>query len=227
MRMRCSGLTPTPRSLRTLASVLWLSLPATALGCARNAAAPDTVLTIFPPQPTVQVGATIQLRADPARGPLVWSSSAATVATVQHGLVQGLGAGAATISVTDGVDTGSTSITVTAGSVVPSLATDIQPIFGNYCVSCHTPPNTAEGIDLASASAAYANLVNQPSPSTGKTLVVPGDTTNSYLYSMIRGRATNPHDDVPPGCTASGQTPCLPPQLIQLIAEWILAGAKP
>jgi len=197
-----------------------------AAGCSRNAAAPSVTLTIFPPAPTVEAGGNIQLRADPARGPLQWTSSDTTIATVVRGLAQGIAPGNATIVATDGVDSGSTAIVVTPANPIPSLASNIQPIFNNYCSSCHTPPGAQENIDLSSGSASYANLVNQLSPSTGNTLVVPGDTTNSYLYAMIRGRASNAPDDMPQGCTANGQSPCLPAPLIQIIASWILTGAN-
>jgi hypothetical protein len=146
---------------------------------------------------------------------------------VVRGLAQGVSAGTATISATDGIATGSTAITVTPANTVPSLATDIQPIFTNYCVSCHQPPGPQENILLTDGTTSFDNLVNKPSPSTNQTLVVPTDTTNSYLYSMIRGRASNSADNMPQGCTSSGQSPCLPPPLIQLIATWILSGAKP
>jgi hypothetical protein len=198
-----------------------------AVGCARNAASPTTALVLFPPQPVVQAGGNIQLRADPARGPLRWTSSDTTIATVQFGLAQGIAAGTVQISATDGVDTGSIALTVTASNTVPTLSGDIQPIFTNYCVSCHEQPGAQENIDLSSGSTSYSNLVNQPSPSTGNTLVVPNDTTNSYLYSMLRGRASDSDDNMPQGCTPTGQSPCLPAPLVQLIASWILNGAKP
>jgi hypothetical protein len=141
--------------------------------------------------------------------------------------VQGISAGSATISATDGIDSGSEAVTVTPANTVPSLATDIQPVFNNYCVSCHQPPGAQENIALTDGPTSYATLVNKPSPSTGNTLVVPLDTTNSYLYSMIRGRASNSPDNMPQGCTSSGASPCLPAALIQLIARWILSGANP
>ncbi len=197
------------------------------VACARDAGAPGTALVLFPPQPVVQVGGNIQLRADPAGGPLTWTSSDTTVAQVARGLAQGVSAGTAMISATDGVDTGSEAITVTPANTVPSLATDIQPIFSNYCVSCHQPPGAQENILLTDGTTSYNNLVNKPSPSTSNTLVVPFDTTDSYLYSMIRGRASHSADNMPQGCTSSGQSPCLPPSLIQLIATWILSGANP
>jgi hypothetical protein len=197
------------------------------LACARNASAPSTALTLFPPAPTVQVGGNVQLRADPARGPLQWSSSDTTIVVVQRGLAQGIGVGSAIITATDGTDSGSSPITVTPSSPIPSLASSIQPIFTNYCASCHTPPGAQENIDLSTAAASYANLVNHLSPSTSRVLVVPSDTTNSYLYSMLRGTAIQTVDDMPQGCTSNGQPPCLPAPLIQLIATWILAGANP
>jgi hypothetical protein len=201
---------------------------ALAAGCARDSGAPRTSLILFPPQPVVQVGGNIQLRADPSRGPLQWHSSDTTIAVVTQGLAQGIASGSALISASDGTDTGSVAITVTPANSVPSLSTDIQPIFNNYCVSCHEPPSPQENILLTDGTTSFSNLVNQPSPSIPtKTLVVPFDTAHSYLYDMIRGRASNSDDNMPQGCTSSGLSPCLPPSLVQLIASWILAGANP
>jgi hypothetical protein len=203
------------------------AIVAIAAACARETGAPSTVLTLFPPQPVVSAGGNIQMRADPARGSLTWASSDTTIASVAHGLVQGISAGGAIISATDGIDTGSEAITVTPVTGVPSLTTDIQPIFNNYCVSCHQQPGAQQNIVLTDPTTSYNNLVNKPSPSTGNTLVVPGDTTDSYLYSMLRGRASNSPDNMPQGCTSSGASPCLPAALIQLVGSWITAGANP
>jgi hypothetical protein len=197
------------------------------VGCARSAAAPQITLTMFPPGPTVQVGGNVQMRADPSRGPLQWTSSDSTVASVQRGLVQGISVGSASIIATDGIDSGNTAITVTPANPVPSLASNIQPIFNNYCSSCHTPPGAQENIDLSTGTASYASLVGRLSPSTSRPLIVVGDTTDSYLYNTIRGVALNPTDDMPTGCTSNGLPPCLPAPLIQLIASWILTGANP
>jgi hypothetical protein len=182
---------------------------------------------MFPPNPTVQVGGNIQMRADPSRGPLQWTSSDTAVAAVQRGVVQGIRVGASVIIATDGVDSGNTAINVTPPNPVPSLASNIQPIFNNYCASCHTHPGAQENIDLSTGTASFASLVGRLSPSTGAPLIVVGDTTNSYLYSTIRGTALNPADDMPQGCTSNGLPPCLPGPLIQLIASWILTGANP
>jgi hypothetical protein len=224
--MRCDAVERlAARSAWRLGSIVGLA--AAMVGCARESGAPSVALTIFPPQPIVQVGGIIQLRADPAHGPLQWGSSDTTIVSVARGLAQGITSGTAMVTATDGIDSGAIAITVTPANTVPSLATDIQQIFTNYCVSCHQPPAPQENILLTDGPTSYANLVNQPSPSTLKTLVVPFDTTNSYMYDMIRGRASNSADNMPQGCTTSGLSPCLPPALIHLMAAWILSGAKP
>jgi hypothetical protein len=200
-----------------------------AVSCKSHSASAPHQLTIFPPAPQVQAGATLQLRADPASGPLQWSSSNSNIATVARGLVEGLQAGTVQIVATDGTDLGTTTLQVNPASVIPSLATNIQPIFQTYCVSCHTAPSPQEGIDLTNADSSFANLVGRPSPSLPfLVLVVPGDTGNSYLYALIRGLATiNPSDNMPTGCSPGVPGSCIPGPLQQLVASWILTGANP
>ncbi|MEW6250939.1 MAG: hypothetical protein AB1716_09850 [Planctomycetota bacterium] len=101
---------------------------------------------------------------------------------------------------------------------------DIEPIFSKRCVICHQPNGAAErifGVPLhLTFGEAYGDVVNQPSElHAGWILVVPGDPETSLLYRKVR-------DTIPP---AGLHMPTLQPPLseteIQLIREWIEAGA--
>jgi hypothetical protein len=99
----------------------------------------------------------------------------------------------------------------------------IQQIFNDNCVSCHT----AADLDLSDGKA-WMDLVNQPAPaaeSCGQILVTPGDPAASYLYQKL----TNDHP-----CSGSQmpidelfRTTPLPSCEIQIIFDWIEAGAPP
>jgi hypothetical protein len=101
----------------------------------------------------------------------------------------------------------------------------VYPIFtrtGVGCPGCHdsTPP---AGLNLSSASTAYANLVNvnatQCSPA--RLRVAPGSPSTSYLINKLTGTDM---------CTGlrmpRGRNP-LPAADIDLIRAWITGNAPP
>jgi Ca2+-binding RTX toxin-like protein len=99
-------------------------------------------------------------------------------------------------------------------------ATQIQPIFTNRCVQCHSGSNPPRGLRLDSTNS-YANLVNVASnevPSLKR--VEPGDDTNSYLVHKIEGTAA-----VGVRMPASGDP--LTAAQIRSIRLWIAEGAAP
>jgi len=61
---------------------------------------------------------------------------------------------------------------------------DIQPIFDNYCVSCHQDRAAASGLSLQKGTAARA-LPNALSREGGGNLVVPGNAEASFLYRKL------------------------------------------
>lgn len=88
-----------------------------------------------------------------------------------------------------------------------SFQLDIQPIFNQECIMCHTPmmglePNLKSGF-------AYNSLMAGDG-------ITPGDSEGSELMEMLRGGGDNP---MPPGYKMS-------PTKIALIAKWIDEGAK-
>ena len=74
----------------------------------------------------------------------------------------------------------------------------IQPIWDDYCTSCHAGNNYSGNLDLSSGNS-YANIVNVNSNGyQGYKLVKPGDPMNSALFQKIVGNIAfgNP---MPPG----------------------------
>ena len=63
----------------------------------------------------------------------------------------------------------------------------IQPIWDDYCTSCHAGNNYSGNLDLSSGNS-YANIVNVNSNGyQGYKLVKPGDPMNSALFQKIVG----------------------------------------
>lgn len=97
----------------------------------------------------------------------------------------------------------------------------IQTIFNQNCVICHSPGND---LNLQPGNS-WPALVNQPAPSSeacGGTLVVPGNTSASYLYQKL----------ISPSPCSGSQMPRtdllpapLPGCLTALVAAWIAQGA--
>ncbi len=61
---------------------------------------------------------------------------------------------------------------------------DIQPIWNNSCVSCHSGSSPSGGLDL-SAGISYSNLVNVISPTYNVWRVRSGKPDSSVLYHKI------------------------------------------
>jgi cytochrome c551/c552 len=107
--------------------------------------------------------------------------------------------------------------TATAAPTV-SFAGDIQPIFNNRgCVSCHSGPAAAGGMDL-SPGPSYGMLVNHVSGGYAPAIrVVPLDTANSVLYGKLANTGQF-GGGMPPGSS-------IPPAELAKVRAWILAGA--
>jgi len=126
-----------------------------------------------------------------------------------------------------------------------SFSADIYgPIIEHHCVGCHGP--TADGgpgsgiafgkLDMSSADAGYANLVNVAAAgaacelidgSAGPIRVVPGSAASSLLYDKVNGFA-----DAPPICGSampkSGEIPDGGQAIVVAqIQAWINQGALP
>jgi len=107
------------------------------------------------------------------------------------------------------------TVTVTVASAATFSSIQAQ-IFTPICSSCH-PPN--QGMDLRAGNA-YASIVGVNSSEKPTLLrVKPGDPDNSYLYQKVLGA---------PGISGARMPfggPFLSDAQIQLIHDWILAGA--
>src|SRR5258708_18283364 len=85
------------------------------------------------------------------------------------------------------------------------FARDVQPILRQNCVGCHGPSQQISGLRLDRKSAAF-----------NRRGVVPGSSTNSFLYYRIAGSAYGMQ--MPP-------TGALRPEQIDTIKTWIDQGA--
>jgi hypothetical protein len=113
--------------------------------------------------------------------------------------------------------------TTTTLPVAPSFSQAIAPLLVSHCATssgCHAgPTSTGYGLDMSSATAAYAGLVNKPSVGVqGATRVKPGDPAGSLMIQVLHG--------------AVGQVQMMPltgaplsTGQIKLISDWIAAGA--
>lgn len=100
-----------------------------------------------------------------------------------------------------------------ATAVAPSFADDIMPIFRESCVSCHGEvdesgfPYTEGGLSLMS----YEDLMKG---SDFGTVIEPGNPDDSFLLTQVE------NGDMP------DEGDPLTPEQIELIREWIAAGAE-
>jgi uncharacterized membrane protein len=97
----------------------------------------------------------------------------------------------------------------------PTLfTTQITPILEKNCVSCHKPSKHKGGLRMDTYALLMKGGENGPE-------IVPGDLKQSELYRRI----TLPGDD--DDFMPSDGKPALKPAEVQLLAQWITAGAKP
>ena len=95
-----------------------------------------------------------------------------------------------------------------------SFTNDVQPIFDQYCTSCH--PNSGN-LDLTPGNS-YAQLVNINASAYSAKRVIPGDAENSVLYKKIDGSGTFGSNMPLGGNLSAGQ--------ISIIKKWIEEGAQ-
>ncbi|MDJ0710495.1 MAG: hypothetical protein QNJ14_08900 [Woeseiaceae bacterium] len=105
-----------------------------------------------------------------------------------------------------------------------SYSRDIQPVFDNYCVSCHA--GTGEGAETSEyLMTDYENVM------TGTKygpVVVAGSRMSSALYLVVAGK-TAPEIRMPPHneeSFAEGRGFALSPEAIEKIGVWIDLGAR-
>jgi hypothetical protein len=86
----------------------------------------------------------------------------------------------------------SADVIVTVQNATAATLGQIQSqVFGPMCANCHSGPtsgNLPSGLNLSSATASYAALVNTPSIQVSTlNRVTPNDTANSYLIQKLEG----------------------------------------
>jgi hypothetical protein len=99
-------------------------------------------------------------------------------------------------------------------------------IFDVSCATsfCHDVETASNNLDLT-ADVSYAQLVNvvptnAAAKNAGMLRVAPNDTANSYLLLKLTGPLT-----IPLGSRMPLAQPMLPADQIQLVTDWINAGA--
>ena len=111
----------------------------------------------------------------------------------------------------------STFTVAQAPNVSPTF-TEVQEIFTASCLPCHSNLSLSGGLGLQ-APQTFSNIVNVPSsqvPSLSR--IEPNDPEESYIIDKLEGT------QAVGGQMPLGQSP-LPVQTIQLIRDWITAGA--
>jgi hypothetical protein len=98
----------------------------------------------------------------------------------------------------------------TSAPADPSYSSDVQPIFGSHCVSCHGGSSPRAGYALTSRAGAMGN------GSDSLPNVVPGSADASKLYRVVAG--------LEPPAMPPGQP--LDAVQQQTIKNWIDKGAK-
>ena len=111
-----------------------------------------------------------------------------------------------------------------ARSVEPANASfkrQVQPIFNDFCVTCHQKGSAQQGLVLEEG-VAYGSLVDRPSQQSKFVLVLAGMPSASYLMNKLDGSHI----------TVGGKGARMPlggeldTGLIEMIRAWIAAGAK-
>ena len=116
---------------------------------------------------------------------------------------------------------GSSSSPTTPTPAGPTFSQQIQAdILTPACVRCHTDEGrTPAGGLILKAGAAYAQLVNVPSPRSGVIRVIPGNPSGSYLVQKLEGAPSIMGARMP-----LNSAPLTDAQ-IALIRQWIQNGA--
>jgi Bacterial Ig-like domain len=123
---------------------------------------------------------------------------------------QGLDANGNPVS---GGDSSSTPLTATFQSIQDNVFTPI-------CTKCHIGASAPEGLQL-DASHSYSLLVGVASAEQSNVLrVEPGDPDSSYIIRKLQGAAGISGGQMPLG------GPYLPQSTIDVIRQWITAGAQ-
>ena len=118
----------------------------------------------------------------------------------------------------------SATVNVMVDNVQPVSLADIQAeVFGPICSGCHSGPtggSLPSGMDLSSANASHAALVNVQSLQVALDRVEPGNPDDSYLVRKLEGGPDLSGSRMPQG------GPFLDQATIDMIRQWITEGAE-
>jgi methionine-rich copper-binding protein CopC len=122
----------------------------------------------------------------------------------------------------NGLDANGNPVTPGSGGGTP-LTADFKSIQDNVftpiCTKCHIGAGAPEGLQLDAANS-YAALVSVPSAEQPAVMrVAPGNPANSYIIRKLQGTAGISGGQMPLG------GPYLPQSTIDVISQWITAGA--
>ncbi len=93
-----------------------------------------------------------------------------------------------------------------AATTSVSFASDVMPIFESGCVNCHGGEQVKEGLNMKTYEGLMAGSFNG-------AVIEPGNATNSFLVvQVVNGEMPK-------------RGPKLTPEQIQIISDWINAGA--
>jgi hypothetical protein len=93
----------------------------------------------------------------------------------------------------------------------------VESLISNHCLSCHSAASKLGGLDLETDP--YNTLLSGASQYPGRTFVVPGDPTNSFLMVKLQGtQAASEGGQMPVGAPLSQAS-------LDLVSQWITDGA--
>lgn len=96
--------------------------------------------------------------------------------------------------------------TPAAAAPAVSFTNDVMPVLQSRCLNCHGGESTKEGLSVASYEALMAGSMNG-------AVIVPGDPNNSlFIQQILNGEMPK-------------RGPKLTPEQVQILIDWILAGA--
>jgi hypothetical protein len=117
---------------------------------------------------------------------------------------------------------GNSALRTTLATQTVASFDDLQVlVFGPMCAGCHTGGGLTQPsvMDLTTADASFAALVNQPGFNEPQsTLVVPGNASSSYLMRTLHGTQTT-------GSRMPMRAAPLSDELLASVQAWIDNGA--
>lgn len=112
---------------------------------------------------------------------------------------------------------GAALVTTLSGCAAPTWEADVGPLFAAECASCHGGSSPEADLLLDDRDA----LVDAPATQADMPLLSPGDHLDSYLWHKLANTQT-----IAGGSgSAMPQGRVLDDELVDLVADWIDAGA--